>query len=267
MPTPTSPAVSADGTPIAFRTLGRGPALVVVHGSIATGDQWLAVAEALAGSFTCHLVDRRGRGGSGDAGTYSLDAEAADVRAVLGAVGPGAALLAHSYGAVVALEALVTGAEPSAVVLYEPPLPVGGPVAGTAVEPFEELVAAGDLDAALALALSEIVRVPASVVAGLRSGPLWPGMAALTPTWGREFRAIDGLIDGSAPEVDRYATIPARTLCLVGEVTSPHQVAATTALTGVLPDARTALLPGQGHFAHVAAPGLVADAVRAFLRG
>lgn len=262
-PTSSSPAVSADGTPIAFRTLGRGPALVVVHGSIATGDQWLAVAEALAGSFTCHLVDRRGRGGSGDAGPYSLAAEAADVRAVLAAVGPGAALLAHSYGAVVALEALVTGAEPSAVVLYEPPLPVGGPVAGTAVEPFEELVAAGDLDAALALALGDVVRVPAPVVAGLRSGPLWPGMAALTPTWGREFRAIDGL----APDVDRYAAITAPTLCLVGEVTSPHQVAATTALTGVLPDARTALLPGQGHFAHVAAPGLVADAVRAFLGG
>ncbi len=263
MPTPPSSAVSADGTPIAFRTLGRGPALVVVHGSIATGDQWLAVAEALAGSFTCHLVDRRGRGGSGDAGPYSRAAEAADVRAVLAAVGPGAALLAHSFGAVVALEALVTGAEPPAVVLYEPPLPVGGPVAGTAVQPFEELVAAGDLDAALALALGDVVRVPAPVVAGLRSGPLWAGMAALTPTWGREFRAIDGL----APDVGRYAAIAAPTLCLVGEVTSPHQVAATTALTGVLPDARTATLPGQGHFAHVAAPGLVADEVRAFLRG
>ena len=262
MPTSTT-TVSADGTPIAFRTLGRGPALVVVHGSIATGEQWLPVAEALAGSSTCHLVDRRGRGGSGDAGPYSLDAEADDVRAVLAAVGPGAALLAHSYGAVVALQALVAGAQPSAVVLYEPPLPVGGPVAGPAVEPFEELVASGDLDAALALALTDVVRVPAPVVAGLRSGPLWAGMAALTPTWGREFRAIDGL----APGVDRYAAVRAPTLCLVGGATSAHQVAATAALAGVLPDVRTATLPGQGHFAHVAAPDLVAAEVRGFLGG
>ena len=49
MPTPTSPAVSADGTPIAFRTLGRGPALVVVHGSIATGAQWLQVLAVRVG--------------------------------------------------------------------------------------------------------------------------------------------------------------------------------------------------------------------------
>jgi pimeloyl-ACP methyl ester carboxylesterase len=263
MSTGTSTAVSADGTPIAFRSLGRGPALIVVHGSIATGEQWLPVAEALAGSFTCHLVDRRGRGGSGDAATHSLDAEATDVRAVLDAVGPEAALLAHSYGAVVALQALRSGAEPSAVVLYEPPLPVGGPVAGTALEPFEELVAAGDLDAALALALTDVVRVPAAAVAGLRRGPLWAGMAALTPTWGREFRAIDGL----GPGVDRYAAIPTRTLCLVGGATSAHQVAATTALTDVLPDVRTVTMPGEGHFAHVAAPGVVAAAVTEFLLG
>jgi len=182
---------------------------------------------------------------------------------VLDAVGPGAALLAHSYGALVALEALVAGAEPSAVVLYEPPLPVGGPVAGPAVEPFEELVAGGELDAALELALTGVVRMPAAAVARLRRGPLWSGMVALTPTWGREFRAIDGL----PPSTDRYAAVRTRALCLVGGVTSPHQVAATTALTKVLPDVRTATLPGQGHFAHVAAPDLVAAEVRGFLGG
>lgn len=261
MPSRTSTVVSADGTPVSFSSLGRGPALVVVHGSVATGEQWRAVAAALADRFTSHLVDRRGRGGSGDGAGHSLDAEAADVRAVLDAVGPGAALLAHSYGAVVALQALLAGAAPPAVVLYEPPLPVGGPVAGAAVEPFEALVAAGDLDGALALALTDVVRVPAAAVAGLRQGPLWPGMAALTPTWGREFRALDGL----GPDVGRYRAVRTRTLCLLGEATSPHQVAATTALAGVLPDVRTVPLPGQGHFAHVAAPDLVAAAVAGFL--
>ncbi|OBA35079.1 hypothetical protein A5767_12755 [Rhodococcus sp. 852002-51564_SCH6189132-a] len=53
---------SRDGTTIGFRKLGQGPGLVVVHSSIATGDEWSRMASALADRFTVHLVDRRDRG-------------------------------------------------------------------------------------------------------------------------------------------------------------------------------------------------------------
>jgi pimeloyl-ACP methyl ester carboxylesterase len=252
-----SSARSDDGVSIGYRSVGTGPDLVVVHGSIATGEQWAAVADLLAPRFTCHLMDRRGRGLSGDSADYSLEREAADIRAVLSAVGPHTALLAHSYGAICALEALRGGGRASSVLLYEPPLPVNGPVAGEALAPFAAEVAAGRLDDALALALTDIVHVPAEVVAGLRQAPVWPGMAALTPTWVREIAAIDGLDAG----VERYAGISAPVLALLGELTAPHHVAATRALGGVLPGMRTETLPGQEHFAHMAAPDLVAGVI------
>jgi pimeloyl-ACP methyl ester carboxylesterase len=56
---------SADGTSVGFVRLGSGPAVVFVHGSLSTGDDWRQVATAMAGQFTCFLMDRRGRGRKG----------------------------------------------------------------------------------------------------------------------------------------------------------------------------------------------------------
>lgn len=63
---------SADGTAIGYRKLGSGSPIVLVHGSISTGEQWLPVAGHLANSHTVYIMDRRGRGLSGDAEGYSL---------------------------------------------------------------------------------------------------------------------------------------------------------------------------------------------------
>ena len=57
----TGSAVSADGTTIGYRQLGRGPGIVVVHGSRSAGYYHLPLAEALADVFTLYLLDRRGR--------------------------------------------------------------------------------------------------------------------------------------------------------------------------------------------------------------
>ena len=61
----TGSAVSADGTTIGYRQLGRGPGIIVVHGSMSSGYYHLQLAEALADAFTLYLLDRRGRGRSG----------------------------------------------------------------------------------------------------------------------------------------------------------------------------------------------------------
>jgi pimeloyl-ACP methyl ester carboxylesterase len=95
---------------------------------------WIAatapVAGKLAERFTVHLVDRRGRGLSGDGsdGGYDIAREVEDLAAVAEAAGEPAALLAHSFGAVVALTALAGGARFSRVLLYEPPFRTPGSV-------------------------------------------------------------------------------------------------------------------------------------------
>ena len=112
---------SADGTKIGFVRLGSGPSLVLVHGGVNTRDAWLPVATVIANQFTCYVMDRRGRGRSGDGPEHSLDRECEDIKAVLDFAGPGAHLLGHSYGAICALEAACRFPV-GRLVLYEPPL-------------------------------------------------------------------------------------------------------------------------------------------------
>jgi pimeloyl-ACP methyl ester carboxylesterase len=101
----TEHVTSTDGVSIACERLGSGPPVVAVHGGLGTWRSWRRVAERLADRFEFFLIERRGRGDSGDdpAG-HSLALEVDDVRAVLDLAGPGAAVIGHSYGGALALE-------------------------------------------------------------------------------------------------------------------------------------------------------------------
>src|SRR5699024_9440507 len=95
---------SADGTRIAYTRTGSGPALVLCHGSLSTGYEWLPVAQRLADRFTCYVMTRRGRGRSGTGAAYALQHECDDIQALIEHAGGHAHLLGHSYGALCALE-------------------------------------------------------------------------------------------------------------------------------------------------------------------
>ncbi len=75
--------VSADGTSIAIWRSGSGPPLVLVHGTAADHGRWAPVLPALEARFTVLAIDRRGRGGSGDADDYALQREYEDVVAAV----------------------------------------------------------------------------------------------------------------------------------------------------------------------------------------
>jgi pimeloyl-ACP methyl ester carboxylesterase len=250
---------SADGTAIGFLKLGSGPALVCAHGSLTTGDEWIPLASALAERFTCVLMDRRGRGRSGDDSSYSLDKECEDIEAVLRAT-RAPYLLGHSYGAICTLEAAARYPIEK-LVLYEPPLPIEGSVVGPAFQDFKAAADREALDEALTIGLRDLVRMSEDELKGLRKTPLWSMMASLTPTWTREIAEIEELKLG----VDRYAEIMAPTLLLVGSVTAPHHVVASRALEQVLPISHWVELRGQGHQAHLGATTEFAAAVEAFL--
>lgn len=256
-------ATSADGTSIGWRQLGTGPAIVIVHGSISTGEQWLPVAQILAEQYTVMLVDRRGRGLSGDAQDHHLSTEVADLNAVLAAAGAGARLFGHSYGAIVAAATAAAGADISALALYEPSLPVNGvdPLQSAARSSIAAAVVAGDLNGALSMMLQGRVGMTEAEVANLRRTPAWAGMVETTPPLPRELQVIDGLVD----DLDRFTTIEQGTLLLRGKETARKFVDATRFLVEKLPATTLVEIPGQGHLAHVAAPDTVADAVRSFL--
>ena len=92
------------GRQIGVVTLGSGPPLVLVHGAWNWAEHWLGVAENLADDHTCSVMDRRGRGSSGDGDDYSIDREIEGIAAVLDTAVLDASLLGHSSVAIYALE-------------------------------------------------------------------------------------------------------------------------------------------------------------------
>ena len=123
----TAAVTSADGTTIGYRSFGAGPPLLVLHGAMQSALSHRDLAGALADRFTVVLPDRRGRGASGPFGAdWSLDREVEDVAALL--AGTGARLaFGVSSGAIILLEAALTGAF-DRLALFEPALVVGGSV-------------------------------------------------------------------------------------------------------------------------------------------
>ncbi len=80
--------------------LGRGPRVVLVHGSIYDGPSTWSRQLPLADRFHLVIPDRRGYGGSPDDGREDFAVDAADIGQLLGG---GAHVVGHSYGGVVAL--------------------------------------------------------------------------------------------------------------------------------------------------------------------
>ena len=248
---------SEDGATIGYLRTGDGPPLVMVHGSLGVAEVWSAVANLLADSFTCYLMDRRARGRSGDAPDYSIEREYQDVAAVLRAAGPKPHVVGHSYGAVCALGAALE-IPVDKLILYEPP---AGVVFGPEVEEYRQAIAAGDTERALEIGITKVVGVSQSQFEAMRAHPMFPIFKALAPGWLREMEEIERL----GTDLDRYRPIESPALLLLGSETSDALKNATAALTRVLKNARVVELPGQGHGALRGAPELVAARVREFL--
>jgi pimeloyl-ACP methyl ester carboxylesterase len=175
--------------------------------------------------------------------------------------GQGASLVAHSFGAVCALGAALL-APPRKLVLYEPPLPVGGTVAGPYLADYRAAIEAGDPDKALEIGYTHFASVPASKIQFMRGTPEWREELPLAHTWTREVEAVEQ--HGSS--LERYRALGVPTLLLLGMLSAEHPLKDTTrALAKTLPDARIVDLPGQGHLANLRAPALVADIIREFL--
>src|SRR5436190_8552144 len=189
---PTSVVTSGDGTPIAVFSSGDGRPLVLVHGSTADHTTFRVVGPRLAERFRVHAMDRRGRGGSGDAPAYAIEREFEDVAAVVAAVSAGSrssvAVFGHSYGGRCALGAALLTDAIDRVVSYEgAPTPAGASYHPAGIETrLREQLAAGDRDGALAIFLAEVVGMSADDLVAYRANPVWPLRAAAAGTILRE---------------------------------------------------------------------------------
>lgn len=88
-----------------FKSLGEGPALLVLHGLFGTLDNWQTLAKQWATHQTVYLLDARNHGRSPHTDHIDYPAMAADVLAFMDAQGLAMAdLLGHSMGGKTAME-------------------------------------------------------------------------------------------------------------------------------------------------------------------
>ncbi len=63
-----------------YQKIGRGPAVIVLHGLFGMSDNWLSVAKTLQEKFTFYLLDQRNHGRSPHADTHSYKDMSGDVQ-------------------------------------------------------------------------------------------------------------------------------------------------------------------------------------------
>ncbi|HEY5816371.1 MAG TPA: alpha/beta hydrolase [Solirubrobacterales bacterium] len=98
--------VDLHGHRAVYRTAGRGPTVVLIHGMLNSSRHWQAVAERLAVSYRVVAPDLIGHGDAATPrGDYSLGAHAASIRDLLTTIGiERATIVGHSLGGGVAMQ-------------------------------------------------------------------------------------------------------------------------------------------------------------------
>jgi pimeloyl-ACP methyl ester carboxylesterase len=262
MPTVTS----ADGTTIAYETLGSGPALIVVDGAMCYREFGPArdLAKALADRYTVHLYDRRGRGASGNTLPWSEDREIDDLAALLDAAGGQAYLLGTSSGAVLAADAANRLDGFIKLALYEPPFIVDdthAPREASFTADTEALIARDDRSGALKKFMRH-VGMPAVMVQIMSVTPMWKKLKAVAPTLPYDLHILGDTGRGVPLDAGRWAGVTVPAIVMDGGKSPQYMRNGAEALSAALPKAQYRTLPGQTHMVKAAALG---PAVKEFL--
>lgn len=265
---------SADGTTIGYRSLGDGPALILVHGGMLASGDFTKLATALSTGFTVHVPDRRGRGLSGPHGAgLRAGREVEDLQALVAATGA-TRVFGLSTGALVVLRTALVTPDLERIALYEPPLSIGGSVPTDWLARFDREIAAGKSAAALVTGMKGLAtepslfsRIPRFALvpllsAGARLQRSDSPVEALIPTLHFDIELIEELAD----TVLDYAKVEASVLLLGGTKSADYLSRALRELAGVLPHSRSRTLRGLGHSGpeNDGSPLVVAGELRAF---
>jgi pimeloyl-ACP methyl ester carboxylesterase len=254
--------VSTTGATVSYEMYGRGPAMVLVHGSFSDHDtNWEFVKPILENQFTIHAIARRGRGETDRTEGHTLEEEGQDVAALIRIIGEPVFLLGHSYGAQAALAA--AAAIPDRVrrlVLYEAPWP--GLIGERNLARLEELADDANWDGFAETFFRDALSVPVEELREVKASDLWAPIVADAQASLHDLRAL-GRYDFKP---DRFGELRMPVMLQVGSE-SPRGLFVTDALADALPHAHVHEFAGQAHEGMTTAPGMYAEAVTRFLLG
>lgn len=238
---------SRDGTRIAYDRVGHGPAVILVGGAMqfrGFDPTTVAMASLLAErGFTVVNYDRRGRGESADATSFTLDDELDDLAALIDAIGDSAALFGSSSGGAIALAAASRGLPVSRVALWE--VPLGAENGSDGAEFFAGLrqtLETGDNEAGVEYFMKDM---PPQWLAGAKASPGWPVMVGLAPSLSADAESLAWT--QSAPHDELWSPVSQPVLAIVGSSTLPMMTDAADAIVGAVPNGRKLTIEGENH--------------------
>ena len=259
----TSSVTSPDGTTIGYRQLGQGPGVLLLHGSMSSGQNHMQLAGALSRAFTVYVPDRRSRGLSGPySKDYSIQKDVEDLDALLTKTG------AHnvfgvSSGGIICLQAALTLPAIHKAAIFEPPFFMNDPVTPTTVlTRFDQEMARGKVAAALITGmkgaqmgppifnamprwlLESLVSMAMKSEEKKGSGGYVP-MRMLAPTLHFDFQ----LVVEMSGKLESFRSIRTEVLLLGGSKSPAYLKGALDALEKVLPHVKRVEFPGLGHAA------------------
>ena len=238
--------ISKDGTPIAFDQSGEGPPIILVVGAFNDRSTGAPLAAQLSEHFTVFNYDRRGRGESGDTAPYAIEREIEDLAALLDEAGGSSPVFGYSSGAILALKAAASGLALSRLALYDPPflLDDGFPQRAQDISvQLTELISSGRRGDAVELFQTEIVGIPAEIVAQMRQAPFRPELENIAHTL-----VYEATILGDMPVLaQQLPAITVPTLVISGGNNQASMRSAAQTLADALPKAQHRSLEGQTH--------------------
>ncbi len=256
---------SADGTTIAYTQAGQGPPLILVDGALCSRafGPMPKLAQHLAAHFTVYTYDRRGRGDSGDAKSYSPDREVEDIEALTAIAGDGVYLHGTSSGAALALEAAKHLGSVIKLAVYEPPFIVDDtrtPMPDDWLPRLKRLVA-DDRPGDAVKMFMRFVGAPAIFTAVMPLTPVWGKLKAAAPTLPYDLTIMHDHQRGEPLTPGEWACVKVPTLVAAGGKSPAWMTNGTRALAASLPDATYRTLPGQNHMVK---PQAIAPVLTAF---
>jgi pimeloyl-ACP methyl ester carboxylesterase len=268
----TGSVVSADGTRIGYRRLGRGPSVILLHGGVNASQHMMKLGRALADAFTVYLPDRRGRGMSGGFGpAYSIQREDEDLAALVEYTGA-ECVFGSANGGLFALHAAIGFGQIRRAAAYEPLVLWGGPDDAAIRRMFtamQQMIRSGRMGEAIVFSIHEGVdrevrrghmsrwvgtavhAFPSRVGAGLielflRYQRPHSGTVAWRELVGSLPAELDPVLETEGT-LEQYRQLDAQVLLIYGSETDPMFVDCAEALHAVLPHSTVLRLPGLNH--------------------
>lgn len=272
--------LSIHGHDIAFRTAGKGPVIVLLHGMAGSSTTWRHVMPLLARDYTVVAPDMLGHGASAKPhrADYSLGAHAATIRDLMIALGhERATIVGQSWGGGVAMQLAYQFPERCERLVL-----VGSGGLGIEVNAILRALSIPGAAYALPIGCRRALRDAGEKVGGwlARIGKqpgsegmeIWRSYASLSdPDTRRAFLlTLRSVVDHLGQRVsarDRlYLTRHMPTLIMWGDkdpiIPLQHGLDAHAAIAG----SRLEVFPGVGHFPHCGDPDRFVSVLRGFIR-